>query len=324
MTKFHFIIVSCRLTRGGTLVLSALCKLLRDRGYSAKMFYINDLPKKETNWTSWWLWQIRSYIKMPFIRLLCALNKSSEKEINKIRREIIYQPIKGLPTQYFPIFNRSKTIVVYPEIIYGNFLKAKKVVRYLLYYNKLYKADDKDSFGENDLFIAHREVFNDPDLNPGKNLVQLNWFDSTLYRQYNFGERKGNCYILRKGKNRPDCPDHFDGPVIDYGMSEEQIVQVFNQCKYCYSYDMQTYYLTIAAVCGCIPILIPEPGKVLSDYFGHQPKPLGRAWGDSPEEIQFALNTRAALLKKIDYQERNEKNISHFLQLVESYFSNPS
>ena len=71
----RFIIVSSRVTRGGTLVLAAMCKLLRDKGYNAKMFYIHTVPDKDTNWTKWWLWYIRSCIKLPFIRILCAINK---------------------------------------------------------------------------------------------------------------------------------------------------------------------------------------------------------------------------------------------------------
>ena len=318
----RFIIVSGRVTRGGTLVLSAICKLLIDKGYDARMFYMNRVPGKETDMRRWWIRQIRSYLSMPYIRLMCALNKKSQSDLYKIRRELVYEPIKGLQVQYLPFFNKEKTIVVYPEIIYGNFLKAKHVVRYLLFHNKLYSPDDPDSFGKNDLFVAYRSIFNDPVLNPGKkNIIGFNWFDSNLYRQYNFGERTGSCYILRKGRNRPDCPKTFDGPVIDDGVSETDIVRYFNEAKYCYSYDPQTFYTTIAAVCGCIPIIVMEPGKSANDYLSQWENHYGQAYGNSPEQIQYAIDTRQELLKTLDYRESNERSINLFLDLVESHFS---
>lgn len=316
----RFIIVSGRVTRGGTLVLSALCKLLIDKGYDARMFYMNRVPGKNTNWWQWWYRQIRSYLSMPYIRLMCAINKKSQSDLYKIRRELLYEPIKGLPVQYFPFFNKEKTIVIYPEIIYGNFLKAKHVIRYFLFHNKLYSKDDPESFGQNDVFIAYRSVFNDPALNPENNVIGFAWFDSNLYRQYNFGKRTGNCYILRKGRNRPDCPATFDGPVIDDDLSEPEIVQILNEKEYCYSYDTQTFYTVIAAVCGCIPIIVMEPGKRMEDYVGDGETHYGQAYGDSPEQIQYAVDTRQELLNTLDYKESNERSVNLFLDLVATHF----
>ena len=63
-------------------------------------------------------------------------------------------------------------------------------------------------------------------------------------------------------------------------------------------YDMQTAYASIAALCGCIPISVLEPGKKKSDYIGKDdPEPFGRAFGDAPEEIEYAIRTREALRK---------------------------
>ena len=321
MHRKRFIIVSSRVTRGGTLVLAAMCKLLIDKGYDAKLFYIHTVPNKETNWIEWWLWYIRSCIKMPFIRVLCALNIDSKKDIYAIRRELIYEPIKGLPVKYFPFFNKRKTIVIYPEILYGNFLKAKNVVRYLLSFNKLYTIEDKNSFGEKDLFIAYRRIFNDSILNPDNNIVCLHWFDGNLYRQYNFKERTGSCYLIRKGKSRPDLPICFDGPVIDNGMPEQEIVRVFNNTRYCFCYDTHTFYTIIAAVCGCIPIVIMEPGKTVSDYLDPDDKHLGIAYGFTQEQIQYAIDTRELLIESLNYRDANEDAMKTFISLIDHHFA---
>ena len=56
-------------------------------------------------------------------------------------------PIKDLPRKYLPWVD-DNTIVVYPEIAKGNFLKAKNVVRWLLYHHT-YTDGEYDK--ENDL-----------------------------------------------------------------------------------------------------------------------------------------------------------------------------
>ena len=318
MKKKRFIIVSGRVTRGGTLVLANLCRLLREKGYRARMFYMPSVPTKETNWPKWWMSWIRSTVKMPFVRLLCALNKNSQKDIYKIRREILYQPIKGLPTVIFPFFNKKNTVVVYPEVVYGNFLHATQVVRYLLFYYQF--KGDFNAYGKNDLFITFREIFHDYDLSPEMHLIAFNYFDTTLYRQYNFGERKDHCYIGKKGRSRSDYPKSLDGPVIDNGIPEEEIVRILNEHKYCYSYDTQTFYNVIAAVCGCIPVIILEPGKSIEDYIGPNEEHYGVAYGNTPEQIAYAIETRGQLLRSLDYTQRNEENINRFISLIENVF----
>ena len=318
MKKKRFIIVSGRVTRGGTLVLANLCRLLRKKGYNARMFYMPAVPAKDTDWRWWWRRWIRATVKMPFVRLLSRLHKNSQRNIDKVRRELSYQPIQGLPIVLFPFFNKKNTIVVYPEIVYGNFLHATQVVRYFLYFNQF--KGDPGAFGENDLFICFREIFHDADLSPEMHLISLSYFDSKLYRQYNFGERKERCYLGRKGKLRSDYPQSFDGPVIDYGMSEEDVVRIFNEYKYCYFYDTQTYYTVIAVVCGCIPVIILEQGKSVDDYLGHHEEHWGMAYGNTPEQIEYAKQTREKLIAALDYTQSNEENINKFLALVEKTF----
>ena len=159
-------------------------------------------------------------------------------------------------------------------------------------------------------------------MNPKGLEVKLVYFDNLKYRQYNFGYREGKCYIVRKGRIRKDLPSEFDGPTIDYGMDEEEIVRILNTCKYCYSYDMQTFYSTIAVVCGCISILVPEPGKDLCDYKSEDEirQRAGIAFGDSPEEIQFAVSTRPLLLQRLDASKTNNENINKFILYTSERF----
>ena len=219
-----------------------------------------------------------------------------------------------------PFFSKSHTIVVYPEVFYGNFLNAHHVVRWLLYHYKF--SDDPKAYNKNDLFIAFRKVFNDYRLNPEEKVVTLSYFNRKLYCQYNFGERKENCYLIRKGRNRKDLPTSFDGPVIDFGMSEEQIVAILNEHKYCFLYDTQTFYGKIAAVCGCIPIVICEPGKTKRDYLSKEEceNSYGIAYANTEEEIQLAISTRQQLIEKLKFDSWNDVNIKKFIKYIDEKF----
>ena len=308
------IIVNSRNIYGGTIALSALCKLLRERGVDSKIFYIHDFPSKGINfckyWRQWFVYSAKYHILSLLYRLLRGTRFVKSSHFVAFE----YVPVKGTKEQYLPFFSKKDTIVVYPEIVYGNFLGAKNVVRWLLYhYNWTY---DTNAYGNDDLFICYREVFNVWCLNPDGYEVNIRHFDSDLYRQYNWSERKGNCYIIRKGAKRSDLPTSFDGPIID-GLKESEIVEIFNKYKYCYCYDMQTFYVRIAAACGCIPIPVPEPGKTKDDYRSENERNTpGIAWGDSQEEIEYAIKTRDDLLKQLDFTEHNRKAIDLFMQLI--------
>ena len=314
MNKNKIIIVNSREIYGGTLVLSALSKTLMDLGYDARIFYVHDFPSPNTNvaryWWSWFKYFIKSLL-YPFVK---------HTGFAKTKRFKVFSnnPVKGIKEKKIPFITKN-TIVIYPEIVYGNFLNAKFVVRWLLYYNP-YKGDN-NAFGKNDLVISYRDVFNDETLNPHKHILKINYFDSNLYKQYNFGERRGCCYIIRKGCNRNDLPSSYSGSIIDE-FNEERKVEMLNNCKYCYIYDTQTFYSYIAAICGCIPIVIPEKGKSKEDYLGPNYIELshGVAYGNTTIEIQRALETRHLLLKRISYKKSNEENASRLIELINHHF----
>lgn len=302
---------------GGITVLSLLCKLLNERGIDARLFYIGRKPRKgEVMWKYWFGWMVNK-LRSYYYPLIVRFSKN-EKRRSACQKYLLVS-FKGLPVQRFPFFSRKNSIVIYPDSVYGNFLCAKNVVRYFLYYNPF--PDDTNAYGKEDLFIAYREIYVDRKINPEGNLLTLWNFDSTLYQCYNKGERKGNCYIIRKGRFRADLPLEFDGPIID-NLSEVEKVKVLNECQYCYSYDLQTFYSTIAAVCGCISVIVFEPEKTAKDYYSEEEvaQHVGIAYGDTPDEIAHAVNTADELRKRLDYTESNHEQIEQFVGLLTKKF----
>ncbi|MDY5576778.1 MAG: hypothetical protein SPF70_04785, partial [Lachnospiraceae bacterium] len=194
----------------------------------------------------------------------------------------------------------------------------KKTVRWFLNCNRY----SDEAYGNQDLFICYREVFNDKRLNPMNRSLCLHNFNYNLYRQTNYGKRQGKCYIVRKGANRVDLPQYFDGLIVD-NLSEIEKVKVFNNCKYCISYDTQTFYSTIASICGCISIVVTEKGKSRKDYCGTGEIIYGVAYGWEEEEINFALKTREKMLEKIvERQRQNLAETQAFVNLCMAFFNN--
>lgn len=315
--KIKFIIASTHQNNGGSIVLYLLCKLLTEKGYDARIFKFKHVDKKiYKNAILFWLAQFVFIVK-DIIKIFIARFFINENNYSKRYDGYYYMAVRGCKRLFFPFFNKKKTIVVYPEIVYGNFLNARNIVRWFLYYNRY---EDVNAFCENDLFFAFREVFNDRLLNPNNKVVTLFNFDYDLYRQTNFSKRHGTCYIIRKGKKRSDLPEKIDGIVIDQ-LSEYQIVKVFNECEYCISYDTQTFYTRIAAFCGCKVIVVPEVDKSRIDYLGTNNPGYGISYSFDENEIEWAEQTKPLLKERIQsYDTRNNENIEYFIDECEKYF----
>lgn len=302
----RFLIVSPHQCGMGPVVLHLLCRMLSDLGYDARVFRLRtdvqhvSIPCSRQEF-------LRSYL--PFV--------------NRKNRQVIENQedsVKGCVLTDWPYVD-DDTIVVYPEIVFGNPLAAKHVVRWFLNVNR-FKAQyvGLQPYGEDDLFLGFLNVFNDYQLNPSGRKVTLSYFNHDVYKRWNYGERKGCCFLIRKGVNRPDLPASVPGIIID-DLSEKEKVEVMNKCEYFYSFDTQTAYSIVAAVCGCVSIVIPEAGKSREDYTEGEAKGWGIAYGTSPEELDFARNTQKelhALIESFDVD--NQKNVQKFLTYCRDYF----
>ena len=209
------------------------------------------------------------------------------------------------------------SIVVYGETVSGNPLRAQRVVRWFL--NKPGRLSREKNFGPGELYFFYHDVFNDPEINPDPtNRLTIYAVLEDIYRQWNFGPRKGNCYVLRKGKDRAPPAATLDGPVID-DLSHEETARLFNECEYCISYDMHTTYSIYAAMCGCKSVVVPEPGVSKQEWQSDGDRVGGVAYGfedlgaasSSPDAVRQALLLR---------QEQNLENVQRFRNKVRAFF----
>ena len=317
MKKMKYVIASYRVQAGGIIVLHNLCRILNELGQDAKIMYFYDFDYHEENrvkfWLNWFKYNIRISIKSVMEHFLDPEHLRGHMDIS----------MKGIRRKYTPFINKNNTIAVYSEAMFGNPLRAEKVVRWLLYFNSKYEQQGDKTIGydKNDLFFAYREVFNDPALNPDCRICYAPYTDLDKYKRYNFGERSGKCYILRKGAWRVKAEDCADGIIID-DLTEREKVRVFNESEYCISYDTQTAYSSIAAMCGCISVVVPEKGKTRDDYLDKGESAYGVAYGFGDSEIQYAINTREKVFDTyLNQNTEGEAQVLKFIETCESYFN---
>ena len=320
--RMKFVVVATSHNGGGCIALHALCKYLSLEGYDARVLISFTLPQKSSGLSGnvkkvlkYIEFSAKDFVKSFIARCMSKLRIRGWGLTSDKYRVYTSSPFKDCKRKWLP-FVDDDTIVVYPEVIHGNFLRAKHVVRWLLYFNTF--SDDGTAYGKNDLFFSYAQKFNDYSLNPSCRVCTVGYFDWELYTRTNFGERHGTCYIIRKGRNRLDLPKNFDGVVID-ALPEQEKVKYFNQCEYCVSYDLYTAYSSIAAMLGCISVIVPESGKTRQDY--GKAEQYGVAVGFDEAEIEFAKSTVGILAERFSKTEqRNVEHVKYFIEECRRYF----
>ena len=304
----RFVVVAPKNYRGGAIVLHELCRELCRQGHDARIFYYFDCIYKKNDKLNFW----RNWVNFTWKDVINDIKKQ------KTRKKTKTDSLGGCRRKIIPSVSND-TIVIYPEVVYGNILNSRKTVRWLLSNNRY--GNDPDAYGINDLFVCYRLQFNDQTLNPHNNRLAVGYYNFDLYKQTNFGERKGKCYLIHKGSMRSDLPLSFDGIVVD-GLTETEKVKVFNECEYCISYDLQTGYTSIATLCGCMVIMAMEEGKTRKDYKKEDdPRMYGVAFGFDKEEIAYARETLPHAKDQI-IENINEKNktVKSFIELCNNYY----
>jgi hypothetical protein len=194
-----------------------------------------------------------------------------------------------------PIATRAdlrEGILLYPEIVVGNPLRARRVARWFLHRPGYHMG--KTDYGPDELYFFYQEAFNDPSINPDpSNRLTLNWVNP-VYRDEQRADRAGSCFLVRKGVGRAFV--HPAGAIPIDDLSHPEKASVFNRTKYLYSYDLYSLYNVYAALCGCIPIVVPDPALPKEQWLPREEDRWGLAYGE--EEIPWAVATRRSMIDR--------------------------
>ncbi|MDM9583775.1 glycosyltransferase [Nostoc sp. GT001] len=195
----------------------------------------------------------------------------------------------------------ENTVVIYSEVVVGNLVNAKYVVRWILCELGIHCPHDIYTTWGKDDFIYHYSTYN-----PQKNVKYYNILSPVYVEprlKNNARSRDGYCHIIRKGHkfHKPLIHIHpSNSLLLDDNLSQEVLIEIFNIKEYLISYDPYSYITYMAALCGCISIVMPIKGtskeqwlqssfisKVLEQSEDKELK--GIAYG--LEEVEYARET---------------------------------
>lgn len=282
---------------GGIIVLHKLASLLKDMGHDVRIW-----PQQKPS-----LYELASTDGLKkLVRWLT---------LRTLGRQDLASPYRLLLARHRDI---KDSVTVYPEIISGNPLRSRKVVRWFL--NMPGAISGRSEFGEGELFFFYQERFNDWVLNPDKNRrLTITEVMRDTYVNENTGPRKGQCYMVRKGRNR-SLDYHENGALQVDGIPHKELAQIFNQHKYFVCYDPYSMYCRYAAMCGCIPVVVPEAGVTKEQWRPEVYNRYGIAYGW--DDLPWAIETRPQLMELLaESERRNDELVRNFVATVKSRFS---
>jgi hypothetical protein len=190
-------------------------------------------------------------------------------------------------------------IVIYPEIIEGNPLNAKNVIRFILFSLELNNRNNiQQTWNKSDYIINWLKWEKS---NTKYIQIYLPFID-TDYKHLNLERFQDTCCLVKKGVFFYDTNDIISEInekkyiVID-NLNKNQIINKFNTCKYFYTYDPVTAYIAYSIICGCIPIIKPlknyNKEEYINTFLSCEICSLknGFAYGDYKKELEFAEKT---------------------------------
>lgn len=187
--------------------------------------------------------------------------------------------------------NIDDCVVIYPEVTLSNVLNTKNVVRWVLYYPGINGGPTQ--YDESEHVFLFDKVYG---INTYyENNPILNIFESKTEYFYDMGlKRNGDCFLLRKGvyvHNRENILNGFYiDNVVNTENSDEILLEIFNKYERFISYDSNSYYSVIAAMCGCTSIVIEDPNKSQEDFYRSEFTKYGIIYG--MENVNRSISTK--------------------------------
>jgi hypothetical protein len=212
--------------------------------------------------------------------------------------------------------------IIYYCLVDGNPLRAKKVIRWIMYFP--FRLYGKVDYGKNEKFYTFlSEYTRNTKWEHRSKLFNITFPIRDEYLKYkdlnDWSSRTNTCFMYRKSKKDKKfnyLDNDFTPPsnsiCID-GLSHDQIAQIFSKSKYFYCYDLYTGYQRDAATCGCIPIVIPPKNLSIEDWYNDPRERYGIAFGE--DNIKWAIRTRSLMLDYISEKVNKSKiRITEFIK----------
>ena len=158
----------------------------------------------------------------------------------------------------------GQAIVVYPEVIPGNPLGARHVVRWVLNFPGHLGGDRE--FRKSELVYAWSEEFYSTD-----RLLSLDFIEHDLFNDRNLPLKDIDCSYLGKGLLRGVKPIPMTEGMTQitkkWPSKRADLAGLLRRTRVLYTYDDQTMLVLEALLCGCRVIFLPEHREIQPDGF---------------------------------------------------------
>jgi hypothetical protein len=152
---------------------------------------------------------------------------------------------------------------------------------------------------------------------PGsKPLMVFDRLEHIFYPPVSGTKREGACFTVRKGHAKPRIPETEGAEELGNWHPLQHWAWTFRRREVFYSYDDATFLSALAAVCGCLSIVVPGAGLDREEWRERQPMlRMGVAYGR--EDFGHAFSTMPHVPWYLDAQiAEHAGDIDSFLQEV--------
>ena len=292
---------------GGVLVLHKLSHLFNCLGYESYIYrdYESYLINRE-NILKPLGKVLESYLKLKF---------TNKYKLNPDFNTKLFEGDKSEIT--------DQDIVVYPDIVKGNPLNSSNVVRWMLHKPGYMRGFATFTPGEMYFdYENYLEGFSLPGsrISTNKLFIPNNRLDTyNLHNAVNFSERRGQAYLVRKGRGKKFVHEP-DAIQID-GLAHEEIANVFKRVKTFISYDVYSYFSKYAVLCGADSVVIPDDGLDKYSWLTNEESRLGVAYGF--DDLDYSRATSSLFRERALTQEEEalSKIKLAYAEMIDFFFA---
>lgn len=242
----------------------------------------------------------------------------------------------GFPNlENFRQLDLNECVTIYPEAAFslrmdgaiGNPTNSKYVVRWLLHYPDYHLGHGSETWGEKDLLFAFsgwqdfeskKRKFNT------QGILTCLHTDLETFKDYN-KKREGSCYIRRKNLNRNFNKDLVPKnsvcveEILNSG-NEKDIANCLNSYEYFYSYDENTYFSVLAALCGCVSVVVAN-NEDQKSWYENKPSYYRDAVAYGDKNINHVKKNMHLIKAGVMTSEKqNLKTVENFIKITQEHF----
>lgn len=289
---------------GGIVVLHKLCHLINELGYDAYLY-----PHREQ-------FVIDKYNLLKTLTLFIKFEIKSFFKGYKTNSSFNTPIIKS--SKDFKINDRD--IVFYSELVLGNPLNAKNVVRWLLHQPGFHTGNVM--YNSRELLFKFNSAIKDfhyPGSVTSSQELKVIHYPLEHYNLEGAAEsRAGTAYCLRKGKHKAIQHQLKDSILID-NLPHAEVSKIFKKVKTFISYDTYTAYSLFAVLCGCESVVIPDEGVTEEAWYPNENDRNGIAYGFN--KVDEANKTMHLVKLYVESeQKKSATNVADSIQVIEKNF----